>query len=163
MATIKELVDARLAELGLTKTDFVKKLGYSTYQAYYDLFSSQRTRLTDEKLEQIAEALQWPKDHFRDPAKTLERETYIRQEFEKYLRSEIGRTADPETHRILKSMQWLGKYLPNAKLYQILTLTMEGRYTAAQLLDALELEAADNEALEKERMRKSAGPHKKSR
>lgn len=127
----------------MSKTDFAKKLGYATYQGYYDLFSGQRTKLTDEKLAQIAEVLKWPRDHFRDPTKTLEREEYIRREFRKYLSSEVGRSADPETHKILESMSWTGKYLPDARLYQVLTLVMEGRYADVQVLDALELEERD--------------------
>lgn len=147
MATPKEMVDARLEELGISKTEFAKRLGYATYQGYHDLFSGQRIRLTDEKLSQIAEVLEWPRDHFKDPTKTLEREEYIRREFKKYLATEVGKTADPETHRILESMRWTGKYLPDARLYQVLTLVMEGRYTDAQILDALELEAKDRKEI----------------
>jgi hypothetical protein len=140
------MVDARLEELGMTKVDFAKKLGYSGYGGYYDLFSGQRTALTEKKLAEIAEALGWPRDHFKDPTKTLEREEYIRREFRKYMQSDVGRSADPETHKILESMQWTGKYLPDVRLYQVLTLVMERSYTAAQVLDALALEDEDRKA-----------------
>lgn len=144
MATPKEMVDARLDELGMSKTQLMRELGYKTgYADYHTLFVTKPHQLTDEKLAAIARILKWPENHFKDPAKTLERAEYIRREFQKYLRTEIGRSADPETHRILESMQWTGKWLPSVTLYQAVTLAMEGRYTAAQLLDALELEAQD--------------------
>lgn len=143
MATPKELVDERLLELGLSKTAFAKKLGYSSYQGYYDLFSGNRTQLTDEKLAQIAEALDWPRDHFRNPGAAVRRTEYINRELAKFLESEIGREAHPETVRILRSMQWTGEFLPSARLYRDVALIMEARYTPAQILDAQHLEEMD--------------------
>lgn len=143
MATPKEMVDDRLAELGWSKTEFAKKLGYTTYQGYHDLFGSQRTKLTDEKLAQIAEVLEWPRDHFKDPNKTIEREEFVRKTFAKYMRSEVGLKSDAETNKILESMRWVGKFLPSVRLYQAVALAMEGKYTPEQLVGALELAEAD--------------------
>lgn len=149
MATPKEMVDARLRELGWTKAEFSRKLGYSGYGGYYDLFSAQRTQLTDERLEQIADLLQKPRDWLkaRGEQNARKREHYIREQFALYLESEVGKSADPETHKILGSMQWTGKWLPDVRLYQALTLVMEGRYTTEQVLDAIKLEEEDRKAL----------------
>ena len=144
MASPKEMVDARLIELGISKTDFAKRLGYTTYQGYHDLFGpNPRTKLTDKKLEQIAEVLEWPRNHFRNPTQTLKREDYIRREFQKFLASDVGREAHPETIKVLESMRWTGDVLPTAKLYVAVTLAMEERYRPVQLLDAVRLEADD--------------------
>jgi hypothetical protein len=138
------MVEARLAELGMSKTDFARKLGYVNYQGYYDLFGpTQRTKLTDKKLEQIAEVLQWPRDHFKDPVGTIKREDYIRREFQKFLQTDVGREAHQETIRILESMRWTGEFLPSKQLYVAVTIAMEGRYTQAQIIDALKLEEDD--------------------
>lgn len=164
MATPKEMVDERLTELGMSKTDFARKLGYASYQGYYDLFSGQRTQLTDEKLAQIAEVLKWPRDHFKAPGRTAQRAEYIRKEFNKYLEHEVGRDALPETHRILESMQWTGDLLPSKELYIAVTIAMEGRYTAAQVADALKLEVDDavRTAKPDETQTRKAAPRKRS-
>jgi hypothetical protein len=147
MATIKRIVDQRLEELGLEKTELGRRLGYKNpYLGYYQLVSSDRVKLSDEKLERIAEALEWPRDHFKDPAKTIDREAYVRDIFEQFMKTDVARAADPETLSIIKSMKWLGKWLPSVKLYQAVVLAMEGRYTAAELAQSHMLEAADRAA-----------------
>jgi transcriptional regulator with XRE-family HTH domain len=151
MATPKEMVDRRLKELGWSKAKLAKKLGYQTgYQDYYSLFVTNPHQLTKEKLIEIAKVLGKPDDWLQDGGETSarKREHYIRAEFEKYLQTEVGRSADPETHKILESMQWTGQWLPSVRLYQSVQLTMEGKYTPAQMLDAMELEAADRKAVE---------------
>ena len=149
MATPKEMVDTRLAELGMSKADFARKLGYAGYQGYYDLFSAKRTQLTEKKLEEIAEVLGWPRDHFQSPGATLRRAEFIQSELAKFLATEVGREAHPETIKILRSMQFTGEVLPTAKLYRAVALAMEERYTPAQLLEATRLEQADAEAARK--------------
>jgi hypothetical protein len=145
MATPKEMVDARLRDLKMSKATLARKLGYAGYQWYYDVFSAGRTKLTDELLEQISEALGWPRDHFKKPGATLRRSEYVQREFAKFLDTEVGREAHPETIKILSSMQWTGEFLPSAKLFAAVTLAMEGRYTPAQLVDAMRLEEGDAE------------------
>lgn len=130
----------------MSKTDLARKLGYTSYQGYHDLFVSHRIQLTEEKLEQIAEALKWARDHFRKPGASLRRTEYINKEFAKFLDSEIGRESHPETVRILRSMQWNGEFLPSARLYRDVALIMEARYTPAQILDAQHLEEMDAKA-----------------
>lgn len=144
MATPKEMVDERLKELGLSKADFARRLGYAGYQWYYDVFSAQRTKLTEELLEQIAQALEWPRDHFKKPGATLRRAEFVQREFSKFLETEVGREAHPETIKILHSMRWDGEFLPSIKLYTAVTLAMEGRYTPAQIADAIKLEEDDS-------------------
>lgn len=149
MATPKELVDYRLKELRMSKATLMKRIGYQTgYQDYYNVFVTSPHQLTDAVREKIAAVLGRQSDWLKEGGEfsALKRERYIREQFEQYLQSEVGRTADPETHRILASMQWTGKYLPSKRLYQAVTLAMEERYTAAQLLDAMELEEQDRKA-----------------
>jgi hypothetical protein len=143
MANPKEMVDARLRELRMSKATFARKLGYVGYQGYYDLFSRGRTALTPEKLEQIAAVLGWPRDHFQKPGDTLRRSAHIRAELDKFLASEVGKHAHPDTVKILESMQWTGQFLPTATLYMAVTLAMEGHYSAAQLAAAAQLELED--------------------
>jgi hypothetical protein len=87
--------------------------------------------------------LKWPRDHFKKPGATLRRSEYVRAEFEKFLGSEVGRSAHPETIRVLESMQWNGEFLPTETLYKAVTFAMEGHYTPAQIAAALQLEAED--------------------
>lgn len=150
MATPKEMVDARLKELRMSKAALMKSIGYQTgYQDYYNLFVAKQHQLTDEVREKIASVLgrqaNWLKEGGEFSA--MKRERFIREQFELYLQSEVGQSADPETHKILQSMQWTGKYLPSKRLYQAVTLAMEERYTAAQLVEAMELEDQDRKAL----------------
>lgn len=150
MATPKEMVDARLRELRMSKAALMKKIGYSTgYQDYYNLFVIKQHQLTDEVREKIASVLGRQSDWLKDGGEfsALKRERYIREQFEQFLQSDVGRAADPETIKILQSMQWTGKYLPSKRLYQAVTLAMEERYTAAQLADAMELEEQDRKAM----------------
>jgi hypothetical protein len=150
MATPKEMVDARLKELRMSKGALMKKVGYQTgYPDYYNVFVTKPWQLTDEVKEKIAAVLGRQPDWLKDGGEfsALRRERYIREQFELYLQSEVGREADPETHRILASMQWTGKYLPSKRLYQHVTLAMEERYTAAQLLDSIDLEEQDRKAM----------------
>lgn len=150
MATPKEMVDARLEELGMSKGALMKKIGYQTgYQDYYNVFVQKPWQLTDEIREKIAAVLGRPPGWLKDGGEfsALKRERYIREQFDLFLQSDVGRAADPETIRILQSMQWTGKYLPSKRLYQAVTLAMEADYTAAQLVDALELEEQDRKAL----------------
>lgn len=164
MATPKEMVDERLAELGISKSEFAKRLGYTGYQGYYDLFSGERTKLTPEKLEQIAAVLEWPKDHFKAPGNTLKRDEYIRKEFRKYLDTEVGRDAHPETHRILESMRWTGDFLPSKELFVAVTVAMEGRYTTVQIAGAMKLEQEDAKAaMESSQQSTSVKPLKRKR
>jgi len=119
MATPKEMVDKRLKELGWSKAKLAKKLGYQTgYQDYYSLFVTNPHQLTEAKLTEIARVLGKPDDwlHEGGEQSARKREHYIREQFEKYLQTEVGRTADPETHKILESMQWTGKWLPSVLL-----------------------------------------------
>lgn len=152
MATPREMVEERLAELGMSKTELAQSLGYKTYQGYHDLFVSGRTKLTPRKLEEVAEALRWPRDHFKNPVNTLKREDYIRREFGKFLASEVGREANRETVKVLESMKWTGDVLPTKKLYIAVTLAMEERYRPVQLLDAIRLEAEDEDDDEEEEL-----------
>lgn len=146
MANIKKMVDDRLAELGLDKTELGRRLGYKqAYVGYYQLVTADRSKLSEKRLEQVAEALDWPRTHFKEPAATLVREAYIEKTFNEFLASPVAKTVDPETIQLLRSMKWQGRYLPSLLLYQNAALAMEGRYTPAELAQAQMLEAADRE------------------
>lgn len=149
MATPKELVEEELERRKWSKAKLMKTLGYSTgFADFYSLFVKNPHQLTKEKRIQIAEVLGKPRDWLMEDgdARAQKREIYIRREYKKYLASPAGRVADPETHKILESMQWNGKYLPDERLYVAVSLVMEGRYTAEQVLDALQLEDDDRKA-----------------
>lgn len=147
MATPKELVDERLSVLEMSPTELGLKLGYKNgYQGYHDLFVSGRIKLTEEKLNQIADLLELPRSHFVAPDQTLARDRYVREKFAAFLKTEIGRSIDADTKRTIESMKFLGKWLPTVQLYQAVALAIEGRYSVAQLAEALELEESDRES-----------------
>jgi hypothetical protein len=148
---IKAIVDKRLRELKMSKVAFAKKLGYAGYGGYYDLFSKQRIELTDEKLADIAEALKWGRDRFSDPERARKREEIVHEAFEAYLESDVAKARNPETNKILGSMQWTGEYLPTVELYQLVGLAMEGKYRVEELHDAAQLARRDLELEEHRR------------
>jgi hypothetical protein len=104
--------------------------------------------MTHERLGDIAEALNWGRTRFTDPEGAIKREEFVRLEFQKYLETDVAKARDPETNKILGSMQWLGKYLPTVDLYQVVALAMEGKYKAEELQEAAELARRDHAAEE---------------
>ena len=131
------MVDQRLEELGWTPTDLGRKLGYKhAYQGYYTLFVSERTQLTISKLQQIAEVLELPRNHFVEPDTTAARLEYVRNVLAEFATTEIGRAIDDDTRRTLASVRFLGDQLPTVRTYQALALALVGTSTrpAAEVL-----------------------------
>jgi hypothetical protein len=63
----KEMIDERLKELGWSKAQLMKRLGYRTgYQDYWNLFVVRKHPLPEEKLAQIATVLGKPSDWLSD-------------------------------------------------------------------------------------------------
>jgi len=139
--TFKELVDEALEKRGKSKSELGRAVlgrGYA-YQGYYDLTSQKKSRLklTPERLQKLCEFLEVPLNHFADPDMTVRRSDYIREEFVKFMSTEIAGNADPEILTILEHIPFLGNRLPTKALYEALAIAMrDGRYSNEQLIEA---------------------------
>jgi hypothetical protein len=136
--TFKELLDEALEKIGMKPSELGEALGRKYgYQGYYDLTSG-RTKLTEEKLEEVAKIVRVPVAYFGDPQLFERREQHIRDAFAQFMTSDVAKDCDPEILEIIERIPFHGPRLPTKALYQSIAVAMAtGRYSTEQLLAAV--------------------------
>lgn len=132
-----------------TATSLGEKLGWKYgYQGVFDILKGNK-RFTPKLQERIAEILGVPKTHFQNTELTDKRNARIRDEFEAFLGTEIARRQRPDDIKLIERIgfAFIGDRLPTRAFFEVIALSLEGKYTTEQLSAAL----TENEGYDAER------------
>lgn len=123
----------------LNHTELGRRLGYKhPYQAINKLVTGKK-QFTPDLQERIADLLGLPKTHFADPALTEERSRFISKRLEEFRATDIGRRQSIDDMRLIERIgrAFVGDRLPSLAFFEVIALTLQGRYTFDQLSTAL--------------------------
>lgn len=148
--TPQQVLAEYVKQHGIGATEFKRLCGYSNESALWQTINMEGT-FGERKQRKVARALGLPDDYFSKPGRTRKIEAYVEQQFDEFLKSEIGLRCEkefPEVITLLRAMPFVstGK-LPTKALFEYLALVMlgEGRFTTEELAIAqMENEEADS-------------------